>query len=232
MFRTYDVASSWLASALRLGAGSTARAAGRQPDKPLELYEFEACPFCRRVREALSEFDLDAMIKPCPKGGTRFRSKAQALGGKTQFPYLVDPNTGRALYESAEIVKYLRETYDLSAGPLWLGPLSVVSGALATAVRASRGLKARASRAPEQPMELWSYEGSPYSRLVREVLCELEIPYLLHNVAARSLRRAAFAARSGKMMVPYLIDPNTGRALFESEDIVRYLNETYALAGD
>jgi glutathione S-transferase len=82
---------------------------------------------------------------------------------------------------------------------------------------------------PERSLELWSYEASPYSRLVREALCELELPYLLHNVAKGSPRRADFVARSGKMMVPYLADPNTGRELFESADIVRYLNETYAL---
>jgi glutathione S-transferase len=30
------------------------------------------------------------------------------------------------------------------------------------------------------------------------------------------------------MMVPYLVDPNTGVEMFESADIVRYLEETYA----
>jgi glutathione S-transferase len=52
---------------------------------------------------------------------------------------------------------------------------------------------------------------------------------VLHNVAKKSPRRQAFVARSGKMMVPYLADPNTGREMFESADIVRYLNEAYAL---
>jgi glutathione S-transferase len=33
---------------------------------------------------------------------------------------------------------------------------------------------------------------------------------------------------SGKMQVPYLMDPNTGEALFESADIVAYLNRVYA----
>jgi glutathione S-transferase len=31
-------------------------------------------------------------------------------------------------------------------------------------------------------------------------------------------------------MVPYLVDPNTGEALFESADIVAYLDRTYAEA--
>ena len=39
--------------------------------------------------------------------------------------------------------------------------------------------------------------------------------------------RDAFVERSGKMMVPYLVDPNTGVAMFESADIVKYLFDTY-----
>ena len=63
---------------------------------------------------------------------------------------------------------------------------------------------------------------------MREALCELEIPYLLHNVAQGSPRRESFVARSGKMMVPYLVDPNQDVAMFESADIVAYLERTYA----
>ncbi len=227
MSRVIDSASSFLASVLRLGAGMRARPARRRPEKLLELYEFEACPFCRRVREALSEFDLDALVLPCPRSGTRFRPKARELGGKERFPYLVDPNTGRAMYESEDIVKYLRETYDAPGAPLWLGPLSTVSGGLAAGARIGHGRAARPSRAPDQPLELWSFEASRFARLVREVLCELELPYVLHNVAKGSPRREAFVMRSGKMMVPFLADPNTGCELFESADIVSYLRETY-----
>ncbi len=63
--------------------------------------------------------------------------------------------------------------------------------------------------------------------MVREVLCCLEIPYLLHNVARGSRRSEAFVARSGKTRVPYLVDPNTGTEMFESREIVGYLRETY-----
>jgi glutathione S-transferase len=227
MSRATDVASSTFASVLRLGAGLSSRPAARRPEKLLELYEFEACPFCRRVREALSLFDFDAMIYPCPRGGTRYRPRVLELGGKAMFPYLVDLNTGKALYESADIVAYLCETYGAQP-PLWLGPLSIVSSGLASGARASHGRAARPSRAPAQPLELWSFEASPYSRLARETLCELELPYVLHNVARGSPQREAFVARSGKMMVPYLFDPNTGREMFESADIVRYLDATYA----
>jgi len=31
------------------------------------------------------------------------------------------------------------------------------------------------------------------------------------------------------MQVPFLVDPNTGVAMFESAEIVKYLDQTYAL---
>ncbi|MDN8320021.1 glutathione S-transferase N-terminal domain-containing protein, partial [Acinetobacter baumannii] len=33
------------------------------------------------------------------------------MQGKMQVPYLVDPNTGVKMFESAEIVKYLKKQY-------------------------------------------------------------------------------------------------------------------------
>jgi len=84
------------------------------------------------------------------------------------------------------------------------------------------------ARAPKEPLELWSFEASPFCRIAREALCTLELPYRLHNVAKGSPGREAFAARSGRMMVPWLVDPNTGTEMFESADIVAYLESTYA----
>ena len=63
--------------------------------------------------------------------------------------------------------------------------------------------------------------------IAREALCTLELPYRLHNVGKGSPGRAAFALRSGKMQVPYLADPNTKIELFESADIVAYLERSY-----
>ena len=86
----------------------------------------------------------------------------------------------------------------------------------------------RRARAPKRPLELYSFEISPFCRIAREALCELEIPYLLHNVGKKSPSRPDFEKRSGKMMVPYLVDQNTDTEMFESADIVAYLQETYA----
>jgi glutathione S-transferase len=224
MGRTVDVLTSFGASLTRLGAGLMVRNRAKQPDKLLELYEFEACPFCRKTREAFTAFDLDVLVYPCPKGGTRFRP------GKKMFPYLVDPNTGDAMYESMDIARYLARTYGDGALPLGLslGPLTTASSALASVWRSGHGMRARPSIAPAKPLELWSFDASPYCRLAREALCELELPYVLHNVAKGSAHRESFVARSGKMMVPYLVDDNTGKAMFESGDIIAYLDATYA----
>jgi glutathione S-transferase len=228
--RTLDVATSLAASAARLGAGVFVGPLGPRPEQPLDLYDFEGCPFCRKAREALTLLDLEARIFPCPKGGRRFRPEVKRRGGKLQFPWLVDPNTGKAMYESDAIVAYLFETYGSGPPPLLLrlGPGTLFGCALAGALRLGRGVHARKSRKPEQPLELWSFESSPFSRIAREVLCELELPYLLHNVGRGSPSRDAFVARSGKMQVPYLADPNTGTELFESADIAAYLERTYA----
>ena len=203
---------------------------GMRPAQPLELYEFEGCPFCRKVREALSILDLDVVVHPCPKRGHRYRDEVVRRGGKAQFPYLVDPNHGREFYESTDIVAHLYEAYGTGRPPVALGPspfatVAVVASGLG---RGKAGSFVRSSRAPEQPLEFYGFEASPYCRLVREVLCELELRYVLHNVAKGSAQRDAFVARSGKMQVPYLVDPNTGVEMFESADIVAYLRETYA----
>jgi glutathione S-transferase len=232
MIRPLDVATSFAASALRLGAGMGVGTVGARPERPLELYDFEGCPYCRKVREALSVLDLDVLVRPCPKGGPRFRPDVVRRGGKEQFPFLIDPNGGVELYESDEIIRYLFTTYGDGRVPLGLGLWLVtdVTSMLASAARVGSGVRYRKAKEPREPLELWSFEASPFCRIVRETLCELELRYLLHNIAAGSPKRDAFVRRAGKMQVPYLVDPNTSAAMYESSDIVRYLETTYAIA--
>jgi glutathione S-transferase len=233
MNRTLDVATSFCATLARYPAGMAVGELGPRPEQPLELYEFEACPYCRKVREALTMLDLEAMIYPCPKNGPRFREEVVARGGKAQFPYLVDPNTGEEMYESDDIVAYLYQTYGDGGVPFYLslGSLTTLGASFASAFRLGIGHGYRPARAPERPLELYSFEISPFCRIAREALCTLEIPYLLHNVGKNSPSRSAFEKRSGRVMVPYLVDPNTETQMFESADIVAYLERTYAESG-
>ena len=222
-----SIVASTAASAFRYPQGLRVGPLGARPAQPLVLYEFETCPFCRKVREALTMLDLDVEIRPTPHGGERFRPEAIARGGKKQFPLLVDGD--QLLYESDEIIAHLYERYGTTKPPrgLRLGPITNGASSLASAFRMGHGRAARPSRAPGKPLELWSFELSPYARRVRETLCELELPYLLHNLGKGSTKREAFAAKHGKVQVPYLEDANTGAAMFESADIIDYLGKTY-----
>jgi glutathione S-transferase len=192
VFRALDVATSVGATVARLGSGAAVGPLGPRPARALELYEFEACPWCRKVREALTVLDLEAVILPCPRGGRRFREEVMRRGGKAQFPYLVDPNTGKEMYESAEIVATLFEHYGAGPVPRLLGRgfAAGLSTGLASAWRPGFGARYRNARAPQALLELYSFEASPFCRIVREALCSLEIPYLLHNVGNGSSIRA------------------------------------------
>src|SRR5262252_2189007 len=95
---------SFAATIVRLGRGLGSVVTSERrpaPGKLLELWDFEACPYCRKVREVLCELDLDYRAHPVPRGGRR-RAALVARGGKMQAPYLVDPNTGTAMYESVD----------------------------------------------------------------------------------------------------------------------------------
>lgn len=223
-----------------------------QPEKPLILFDIEACPFCRKVREALTALHLDTEIRPCPKGGRIFRAEAEAIGGKKQFPLLVDQNTGETLYESDAIVEYLFRQYANRPVPGYYKGKSwqTALGAAGSAASELRGMRARPAKRPAQALHLWSFEGSPFSRLVRERLCEFEIPYTLHNLGKEHWteigpavqrikpgpyepeaggKRDAFFQAHGRVQVPYLEDPNTGQMLFESARILAYLEKEYAM---
>lgn len=229
--RAWDVTTATAASAARPNFGNVHHERRKTPEQPLQLYEFEICPYCRIAREALSALSLDPVVYPCPKGGKRFRGAVKAEGGKYQFPYLVDPNTGVSMYESADIATYLFREYGSGTVPWFIRQraFAVPTSMLASAFRPARGRVAIPSRLPEQLLELYGYEGSPFCRIAREALCELELPYRLRNVPRGSPDRDGFIATSGKMQVPYLVDPNNGVSMFESAEIRAYLYGAYAL---
>ncbi|KAL5710641.1 hypothetical protein ACHQM5_021181 [Ranunculus cassubicifolius] len=153
------------------------------------------------------------------------------MGGKQQFPYMANPNTGVAMYESDAIIKYLCEKYGDGSVPLLLslGLLTTLTAGFAMIGRMGRGSKYTPSKMPPQPVELWAYEPSPFCKVVREVLVELELPHILHSCARGSPKRQILYEKAGHFQVPYLEDPNTGVKMFESAEIVDYLRATYAL---
>lgn len=224
-------ALSVAATLFRLGFGVAQAPRRKSAVDRLVLYDFEACPFCRKAREALSHLGLEVEIRPVGKGSPR-REELRKRGGKVMVPYLVDPNTTTEMYESEDIVRYLYTTYGDGEVPALhrLGPLNTLLSFGASAVRAQHGVAATVKRdsPPPRLLELYNMESSPFCRKVREVLVELDLPYICKNAPQGSEVRDELRERGGKVMVPYLVDANTGTAMYESEDIVRYLQKTYA----
>lgn len=239
-----DWTSSFFMSLLRMGVGSYAISKtpnAKVAQKPLILYEFEACPFCRKVREVCSMLDLDVLVYPCPRvtmkqygvvEGSRYRPKVMEIGGKAQFPLLIDENTGVKMYESMDIIKYLYTTYGgisnmtMNDLPWLLRPSNITNrlSFLGTFSRplVSMGMLRCPSKVNQQPIELFGFEADPSSRLIRETLTCLELTYLLHNVPFGSSKR-----KNIQHSIPTLIDPNTSFKSSNTDEIRQYLFQTY-----
>jgi glutathione S-transferase len=251
-----DLLSSSLASSLRLWRGTWGDRPAKAPEELLILYDREDGAECRLVREALTALNLDAMVRPCPAGGKRFAAQRKKLAPDAgDAPVLVDPNSGETLAGADTIVSYLYARYLDAAIPSGskVSALNLLASRLAGIVRSPRGLSARPSVRPKKALVLYSFESSPFSRPVRERLCELELPYRLINLGklqwsdmgpasprvlapgshkpVAGSKRDAFFKEHGKVQVPYLIDPNHDVRMFESRAIVAYLERTYAKRG-
>jgi len=250
MLRALDIALSLASSSLRFWNGTSATRSMTQPETLPVLFDREGDPDCRVVREALTELDLNVTIAPCPIGGKNIALLRKESGSQV-LPRLYDPNTERNLIGKNAVLEYLFEEYAKKGVPSRYNnsPLDRLRSSTATMIRLNRGVKACPARPAEQPLTLYSFESSPYSRPVRERLCELELPYVLINLGKQQwadmgpakprltmgpyrplpgTKREAFFEEHGNVQVPYLIDPNTNTRLFESEVIIQYLNSQYA----
>lgn len=248
-----ELAGQLATSTNALWRGTAVRVTGAdRPGQLLHLYDMEGCPHCRLVREALTELDLDAVIYPCPKGGDRFRNRAVELSGQERFPLLVDPNQGEVLQESTRIVSYLWRHYGTGSVPGLSSrkPIAKTRSFLASATRLGSGVYAKPARRPERLLELYSFESSPYARGVRERLCELQLPYVVRNCGKTSWRdyllpavreaagidyrpdsanRQALLNLTGRVAIPYLVDPNQDLGLYESDAILEHLRRFYQI---
>ena len=75
----------------------------------IELYQFEGCPFCSKVRSKLSELQIDFVARQVePKGA---REKVKEISGQTGVPVIVDHENDVTMNESDDIVEYLDEHY-------------------------------------------------------------------------------------------------------------------------
>lgn len=78
----------------------------------LALYEFEACPFCVRVRQAMRRMGLNIERRNTRKDPDR-AAELRDEGGRYQVPCLRIEEAGevRWLYESKAIIAWLEERF-------------------------------------------------------------------------------------------------------------------------
>lgn len=96
--------------------GSDLLADCKRPTKPIIIYEYEASPFCRKVREACSMLDLTVEYRPCPGARTGWsNSLASVADGRRTVPFMIDKGSSdktiaaKGMFESDDIIEYLFE---------------------------------------------------------------------------------------------------------------------------
>lgn len=225
----------------RIRDSSSVLGEATRPNQPLILYEYDASPFCKRVRETINLLDLTVEYRPCPGARAGFSDELFQQTGRRTVPYLVDPNTKEAMFESNDIIEYLLstygpppDTYDRKAlWPITFESFSVTTATLAAILRDFPGARRQDNARPDnekmKPLELWGYECSPFVKPVREKLCSLCLPHKLVSCSRGSANRDIMIAKTGRFQVPYLVDPNTGIEMFEGPEIVEYLEQVYTV---
>lgn len=75
----------------------------------ITLYANLNCPHCKKVIDVLHhDIGLDFTVRYISQPDNRAVVKD---GGKLQAPYLVDDTTSTKLYESDDIIEYLKKQY-------------------------------------------------------------------------------------------------------------------------
>ncbi|GGL28122.1 glutathione S-transferase N-terminal domain-containing protein [Halarchaeum sp. CBA1220] len=85
-------------------------------------------------------------------------------------------------------------------------------------------------------LELYQSEGCPHCEKVRRKLSELGVSYVIHNPrlpggmggdVTNEVTHEELTA-GGEDQIPYLVDTEREVTMYESDDIVEYLDEHYA----
>jgi len=83
--------------------------------KYFTIYQFEACPFCVKVRRFIMKNSLKINLKDA-KNNKTFKSELVNEGGKHKVPCLKIAKINSEtiwLYESTEIIKFLKKEFKL-----------------------------------------------------------------------------------------------------------------------
>ncbi len=76
----------------------------------LTLYMKETCPFCQRVIQMADNLKVEFDLKDITESEEALAELIEK-GGKKQIPFLVDSEKEVSMYESNDIIDYIRENY-------------------------------------------------------------------------------------------------------------------------
>lgn len=202
-----------------------------RPKKPLVLYEYEGNPQCKKVREACALLDLSVEFRPCPGAISGFSDLlVSATKGRREVPFMVDPNPSMykpELLGSQNIVTHLFDTYGPGAES---APKALISGGAPTNTGSKTAPNARRDNNKMKAITLYGWEGAKPVTPVRAYLDKLGLAHVFIPCSPDSPNRKLLEKRTkGIYQVPYLVDPNTGIEMFESAEIVKYLEKVYTV---
>ena len=72
----------------------------------LDLFILESCPYCKKVLAFLKEYEIK--FNPIDIKNKANEETLIKLGGKRQVPFLVDNDRNIQMYESNDIIEYLK----------------------------------------------------------------------------------------------------------------------------
>lgn len=96
---------------------ATAQAALDRQTHDLALYQFQACPFCVKVRFAMKRLGLNIETRDARRVPV-YREQLLGGGGQIKVPCLRIHETDgqvRWLYESTQIIRYLEQRFAVTA---------------------------------------------------------------------------------------------------------------------
>ena len=72
----------------------------------LELFILENCPYCKKVISYLDENKME--YRKIDITNEESKNSLIQIGGKRQVPFLIDTERNVQMYESADIIEYLK----------------------------------------------------------------------------------------------------------------------------
>jgi len=83
----------------------------------LKLYQYNACPFCVKVRRAMMRMSLSIELRDI-RANSEYKKQLEEEGGRLMVPCLRIENDDGSytwVYESSEIINYLSEKFNVTA---------------------------------------------------------------------------------------------------------------------